>query len=206
MRKRRDRKRAAQVWAAFFLLIMGCLLPVYVFPGRLEIPEKVETLLRQTLAEETDEERIAFVKTACGLVGQVPYFWGGKSHVPGWDPAWGRLRRVTAPGSENSGKIRRYGLDCSGFVCWAAVTAKGDAVFYDRIGEGVRAQYHRCQPVEAPRPGDLTFFPDLSHVGIVIGKDEYGCLWVVHCSASRKGVVVTPAAVGFSLYGVPPGF
>lgn len=202
MRHKKD-QTAARYRAAVFLLVIGCLLPSALPHGRMAIPGGVKALLKQTLREEKDPARRQFVTTACGLAEQVSYFWGGKSHAMGWDPAWGWPRRVTAPGNGTSGRIRRYGLDCSGLVSWAAATAWRDPNAYDQMGEGVRAQYANSIPTEDPRPGDLAFFPDLSHVGIILGQDGEGTLWVVHCSASRGGVVVTPAAVGFTLYGTP---
>lgn len=201
--KRKKYQTAARYRAAVILLVIGCLLPSVLPHGRMAIPSEVKALLRQTLQWERDPERKKFAAVACGLTGQVGYFWGGKSHMIGWDPTWGWPRRVTAPGNTTSGHIRKYGLDCSGLVSWAAVTAWEDAEAYEKIGEGVRAQYARSLPTEDPRPGDLAFFSDLSHVGIVLGRDRGGTLWVVHCSASRGGVVVTPATVGFTLYGTP---
>jgi len=172
----------------------------------MKVPDYVEELLTETLTGETDPERIAFVRTACALTGQVDYFWGGKSHTLGWDGHWGWPRRVTAPGSSMTGRIRPYGLDCSGLVSWAAATACADPDVYNRVGEGAWSQYFHCTPTETPCPGDLAFFPDLSHVGIVLGRDREGTFWVVHCSASLGGVVVTPASVGFALYGVSDMF
>ena len=34
---------------------------------------------------------------------------------------WGELREVTSGGSESSGQMKPYGLDCSGFVSWAFI-------------------------------------------------------------------------------------
>lgn len=204
---RREKGKAAfRLRRAALLLLAGCLLPMLLPHGRMGVPCRVEELLAETLAGETDPERTAFVRTSCSLVDQVGYFWGGKSHSLGWDRAWGWPRRVTAAGSGTTGRIRPYGLDCSGLVSWAAATAQGDPTAYDRVGEGVRTQYSLCIATESPRPGDLAFFPDLSHVGIVLGWDREGTLWVVHCSASLGGVVVTPASVGFALYGTPGFF
>lgn len=197
------RGTAAQCRAAVLLLVIGCLLPSVAPHGRMEVPGEVRVLLAQTLRGEREPSRCSFVYTACALTNQVGYFWGGKSRCLGWDKTWGWPRRVTAPGSGSTGHIRRYGLDCSGLVSWAAATAWNAPGAYDGIGEGVRAQYNLCLPTEDPRPGDLAFFSNLSHVGIVLGQDGEGTLWVVHCSASRGGVVVTPAAVGFTLYGTP---
>lgn len=201
--KRRKKSAAARHRAAAFCLLVGVLLPCLLPRGGLRVPKEVEALLEETLAGETDPLRIAYVRTACGTVGRVAYFWGGKSHALGWDSAWGWPERVTAAGSETTGKYRRYGLDCSGLVSWAASAALDDRLAYGAVGEGVGEQYARCRPAAEPRSGDLAFFPDLSHVGIVLGRDRAGTVWVVHSSASRGGVVVTPASVGFALYGTP---
>lgn len=204
MRVRRNRdETAARRRAAAFLLAVGLLLSQVLYQRAVRVPPETEALLRETLAEERDPKRRALVRTACGLVGRVGYFWGGKSRASGWDLAWGYPRRVTAAGSDSTGHFRRYGLDCSGLVSWAAAAALGDPAAYDGVGEGVRAQYAACGETQLPQPGDLAFFPDLSHVGIVLGQDGGGALWVVHCSASLGGVVVTPASVGFTLFGTP---
>lgn len=204
--RKKSKRTAARLRAAAFLLLAGLFLPPVLPHGRMEVPDRVEAILAKTLEEETDPARIQFVYTACALTEQVGYFWGGKSHVLGWDRAWGWPRRVTAPGSGATGHLRPYGLDCSGFVSWAATTAQGDPAAYDLVGEGARSQYALCVPTATPRPGDRAFCPELSHVGIVLGRDGEGTLWVVHCSASLGGVVVTPASVGFSLYGCPSFF
>ena len=41
------------------------------------------------------------------------------------------------------------------------------------------------------QPGDLVFYPDNSHVGIVCGGAEDGSLLVIHCASSANNVVVT---------------
>lgn len=147
------------------------------------------------------------VLSACGLVGRVGYFWGGKSVCPGWDPRWGVPAVVVSPGSGTTGTIRPFGLDCSGLVTWAAVSAVGLESAVSIIGNGVRAQFDQCAEVDwaDARPGDLAFFPDLSHVGIVAGRGRDGAVWVVHCSMSRGGVVFTAdaAGAGFTLAGRP---
>lgn len=204
--RKNEVRTAARIRTAVLLLLIGCLLPLVLPRGGIKVPPYIETLLAETLAVETDPARISFVLTACGLVDQVGYFWGGKSHILGWDRTWGWPRRVKAPGSSSTGHIRPYGLDCSGLVSWAAATTLDDPDAYDRVGEGVRRQYTLCTLTEAPRPGDLAFFSDLSHVGIVLGRDEEGDIWVVHCSASLGGVVATPATVGFTVFGTPQLF
>ena len=78
------------------------------------------------------------------------------------------------------------------------------------MGNGVRAQRALCAPVDwaDALPGDLAFYPDLSHVGIVVGRGEDGGLLVLHCSYSLGGVVCSPdaKAAGFTDLGRPSLF
>ena len=41
------------------------------------------------------------------------------------------------------------------------------------------------------QPGDLVFYPDNSHVGIVGGRDANGELLIIHCASGYNNVVVT---------------
>ena len=57
------------------------------------------------------------------------------------------------------------------------------------------------------QPGDLAFYPDDSHVGIVVGRREDGKLLVCHCSSGQNNVVVTEfSASGFTNLGRPDIF
>mgnify|MGYP002990850916 CR=1 FL=1 len=51
-------------------------------------------------------------------------------------------------------------------------------------------------------PGDLVFYPDDEHVGIVGGRDESGDLLIIHCAYSANNVVIT-GADGFTSIGRP---
>ncbi|MGN0005643.1 MAG: peptidoglycan endopeptidase, partial [Candidatus Gastranaerophilaceae bacterium] len=47
--------------------------------------------------------------------------------------------------------------------------------------------------------GDLAFLSDLSHVGIIAGKDTSGNILVIHCSSSANNVVITTNSIfGFA--------
>ena len=72
-------------------------------------------------------------------------------------------------------------------------------------GGGARSQYSYCRKISwaEAQPGDLVFYPDLGHVGIVVGYDGEGNVLIVHCSLN--GVVVT-GRVGFTLVGRPEVF
>ena len=174
-----------------------------------ELIEDVYSVSRDTAAlirslpEDLSPEREAVIRTACSLVGKVNYFWGGKSLVIGWDARWGELRQVTAAGSSTTGTYRPYGLDCSGFVDWVFYNQSGGSYVIGH-GGGATMQHSYCTNISwaDAQPGDLVFYPDNSHVGIVGGRDANGELLVIHCASGYNNVVVTGAS-GFTSIGCP---
>ena len=153
--------------------------------------------------EILSKERRAVVERALSLAGKVNYFWGGKSLVFGWDDRWGQLAKVTADGSSTTGTYRPYGLDCSGMVDWAFYNAT-DGSYIIGHGGGVAMQHRYCTPVrwEDAQIGDLAFYPDDEHVGIVAGWDKNGSIQIVHCASSYNNVVIT-GKEGFVAVGRP---
>lgn len=162
-------------------------------------------ILRRALPRNLSKERRAVVERALSLAGKVNYFWGGKSLVFGWDDRWGQLAKVTADGSSTTGTYRPYGLDCSGMVDWAFYNAT-DGSYVIGHGGGAAMQHSYCTPVrwEDAQIGDLAFYPDDEHVGIVAGWDKDGSIQIVHCASSYNNVVITGkegfAAVGHPIY------
>ena len=159
--------------------------------------------LIRSLPEGLSPEREAVVRTACSLVGKVNYFWGGKSLVIGWDTRWGEVRQVTAAGSSTTGTYRPYGLDCSGFVDWVFYNQSGGSYVIGH-GGGATMQHSYCTDISwaDAQPGDLVFYPDNSHVGIVGGRDANGELLIIHCASGYNNVVITGAS-GFTSIGRP---
>ena len=159
--------------------------------------------LIRNLPEDLSPEREAVVRTACSLVGKVNYFWGGKSLVIGWDARWGELRQVTAAGSSTTGTYRPYGLDCSGFVDWVFYNATGGDYIIGH-GGGAMMQHTYCTPIlwEDAQPGDLVFYPEDNHVGMVGGWDEDGNILIIHCASGYNNVVIT-GKEGFTSVGRP---
>ena len=159
--------------------------------------------LLRDLPEGLSPEREAVVRTACSLVGKVNYFWGGKSLVIGWDARWGELRQVTAAGSSTTGTYRPYGTDCSGFVDWVFYNATGGQYVIGH-GGGATMQHNYCTDISwsDAQPGDLVFYPDNSHVGIVGGRDANGELLIIHCASGYNNVVIT-GKEGFTSIGRP---
>ena len=159
--------------------------------------------LIRNLPEDLSPEREAVVRSACSLVGKVNYFWGGKSLVLGWDSHWGQLRQVTAAGSSTTGTYRPYGMDCSGFVDWVFYNQSGGSYIIGH-GGGATMQHSYCTDIswQDAQPGDLVFYPDNSHVGIVGGRDANGELLIIHCASGYNNVVVT-GLEGFTSIGRP---
>lgn len=160
-------------------------------------------MLRRTLPRNLSKERRAVVEQALSLVGKVNYFWSGKSLVFGWDERWGQLAKITADGSSTAGTYRPYGLDCSGFVDWAFYNATNGNYIIGH-GGGATMQHSYCTPVrwEDAQIGDLAFYPDDEHVGIVAGWDKDGSVQIVHCASSYNNVVIT-GKEGFVAVGRP---
>ena len=174
--------------------------------GSLTISQEDAIELLENLPDDLDPARKAVVETAVQLVGRVSYFWGGKSLTLGWDDRWGVPTEVTASGSGSTGTVRPFGLDCSGFVDWSFYNATNGS-YYPGRGGGAATQHSYCTNISwsDAQPGDLVFYPDDSHVGIVGGKDADGNLLIVHCSGGANGVVITGAA-GFTSVARPECF
>ena len=184
-----------------FLSLIGDYQPGGTPIGPVDISD-----IQGTLPDDLDPLRESIVLTAYQLLGKVTYFWGGKSLVLGWDSRWGTPTTVTAPGSGSTGKVLPFGLDCSGFVDWTFYNATSGAYLPGR-GGGAASQHGYCTNVSwsDALPGDLVFYADDSHVGIVCGYDSVGNLLVIHCSGGQNGVVVT-GREGFSVAARPDLF
>lgn len=172
-------------------------------------------LIDGTFGDEVSEERADIVAAAYTLVGKIPYFFGGKSTAIGWDSRWGEKQQVTAEGSRSTGKTRKYGLDCSGYVTWSFVNGYGRSSASGKIGNGTSAQWYASRTIgkdEQILPGDLVFLQGpghdgINHVGLVVGVKEDGDVIVSHCSSGHNGVVVQEASrAGFKYIRRPKCF
>ena len=184
-----------------FLSLIGNYQPDGTPIGPVDISD-----IQGTLPDDLDPLRESIILTAYQLLGKVTYFWGGKSLVLGWDSRWGTPTTVTAPGSGSTGKVLPFGLDCSGFVDWTFYNATNGAYLPGR-GGGAASQHGYCTNIawSDALPGDLVFYADDSHVGIVCGYDSVGNLLVIHCSGGQNGVVVT-GREGFAVAARPDLF
>ena len=168
-------------------------------------PDEVAKIM-ENLPADLSEARREVVLTAYQLLGRVHYFWGGKSLVIGWDSRWGMPMEVTAEGSSTTGTVRPFGLDCSGMVDWVFYNQSGGQYVIGH-GGGAASQHSYCTPIDwsDTQPGDLVFYPEDSHVGIVCGFDGSGNVLIIHCASSENNVVVTGKS-GFTSIGRPEYF
>lgn len=171
--------------------------------GNMSISQQDALELLRSLPSDLSPERREVVQHALSLVGKVNYFWGGKSLVLGWDSRWGQLREVTSAGSQTTGTYRPFGLDCSGFADWVFYNASGGEYILGH-GGGAAAQHRYCEQISwgEAQPGDLVFYPDDSHIGIVGLRDVTGNLQIIHCASGRNNVVITDSS-GFMTVGRP---
>ena len=156
--------------------------------------------VRQSVGDDVSEERVNVIAAAYSLVGEVGYFWGGKSNQIGKDSSWGTAEKVSAEGSASTGTVRAYGLDCSGFVTWSVINGYLNQGMQSSVGDGTSEQWENANVVseQDAQPGDLVFQkgPEAgsdNHVGIICGKTDAGDWIAVHCSSSKNGVTVGEA-------------
>lgn len=171
--------------------------------GDLTISDEAASELWHNLPPGLSNERKQVIRHALSLVGKVNYFWGGKSLVIGWDTRWGQMQKVRAEGSQTTGTYRPYGLDCSGFVDWVFYNASNGEYVLGH-GGGAASQHAYCTEIswDEAQPGDLVFYSDDSHVGIVGGRDENGNLQIIHCNAGANNVSISGIS-SFSHVGRP---
>ena len=164
-----------------------------IFLSDLDISDAGALALWDRLPENLSNERRMVVQYALSLVGKVNYFWGGKSLILGWDSRWGTPTVVSAAGSPTTGTTRPYGMDCSGFVDWVFYNVSSGSYVIGK-GGGCISQHNNCYAISwsEAQPGDLVFYPNDMHIGIVGGWDANGNIQIIHCaSGSLNGVVIT---------------
>lgn len=133
------------------------------------------------LPEDISEERRCIVLNALSLLGKVPYEWGGKASVEGYDPSWWTF--------DSSGQQK--GLDCSGYVQWVYRTSGYAASVTDCLYSTATINHSLVSISESQlQPGDIGLLNagsgSQNHTGIYLGNG----LWI-HCSSGAKTVIVS---------------
>lgn len=133
------------------------------------------------------------LRAALSLQGKVPYDWGGKPSHAGYDTSWWKY---------NSDKGRQNGLDCSGFVQWAFMTAGYPKYITDQLISTYSIR-ENLQDIDASElePGDIGLMKNdnngTNHTGIYLGNG----LWI-HCSSGKH--TVTVSEYGFRFFKKAP--
>ncbi len=139
-----------------------------------------EEVLNYLAETGVSSERKNLIITAMTLLGEVPYEWGGKPDHAGMDTTWWLF--------DESG--RQKGLDCSGFVQWAFMTAGYTENITDNL-LSTSSTVNSFEKIDEDElePGDLGLFNSgnlsSNHVGIYLGDGKW-----IHCSSSRNTVVI----------------
>ena len=115
-------------------------------------------------------------------------------------------KQVNRQAFEDTVLLPQRGDSLDGFVDWTFYNATNGAYLPGR-GGGAASQHGYCTNIawSDALPGDLVFYADDSHVGIVCGYDSVGNLLVIHCSGGQNGVVVT-GREGFAVAARPDLF
>ena len=122
----------------------------------------------------------------------IPYFWGGKYILKGFNPSWGceqthKTGSYCSRPTNSDHSLCEWGLDCTGYTTWAFIQAGFDrsVVRLDNQSEGKWGNFSAKQHKYAfsnnnisfanqIKPGDIVWSSTDTggHVGLVIGVDN----------------------------------
>lgn len=171
--------------------------------------DEIEQILEDNGYEDVGDLREALVSDALGMVGRIPYFFGGGQYLvsPNLEEnGFGAQASRSDPYySYNLAHGRTAkGLDCSSFIrfeLWRILGEKGKSMIHTTADCPGTEFYNHSQL----KPGDLGMeYPRGSlsqgtsnHIGIYVGRKNGKDLWV-HCAGSTG--VVCNNFNGFSVY------
>lgn len=136
--------------------------------------EDISRLITQAPADKQN-----LLMTAVSLIGQVPYQWGGKAKGAGYDNNWWLYENGV-----------QKGMDCSGFVQWAFMTAGLDNSITDKMVSTSEMLSGLEDVSESElQPGDIGILnqgESVNHTGIYLGEGYY-----IHCSSAVGTVTIS---------------
>lgn len=148
-------------------------------------PEELDEEMKGTIKEALDTttgNRHNIISTALSLLGAVPYQWGGKPSMAGYDTSWWLFNT----------EMQQRGLDCSGYVQWVYMTAGYPAEIYENLlSTSTILSTQQVIPKSMLLPGDLGILHDgtngtVNHTGIYLGNDYW-----IHCNATDNTVSIS---------------
>lgn len=137
--------------------------------------------LNEYIKSMTEEER-KIILLAKMFIGQIPYQWGGKAEMGGYNNSWWTY--------DEKGEQR--GLDCSGFVQWVYMTAGYSPDITSKLlSTSIMSTDLYEIPEDQLRPGDIGLLYDgqgdgVNHCGIYVGKGYF-----IHCSSGEGTVTLS---------------
>lgn len=147
------------------------------------------------LPDDTSSDRKAVIRQALQSVGCIPYYWGGKPAVSGFEG--NGFGSITVP--DEQGRMLR-GLDCSGWVNWVYWSALGSRLPYESTSGLIQcgARIER----EALKPGDIIVRTGSSaHVYLFLAWTDDDHMYVIHeTSGSINNVTISRYNVHWPFY------
>lgn len=161
-----------------------------------------EELEQAGLSEYEIDCRLRILQAGLGIVGKVPYFWGGRVYTPGWNEKWNTMQPIQHAGCDSYplGEYFPYGLDCGGFVFWAAMTMYGVESWASPVswmsGKGATGIFNGSTEVSWGQklPGDVVVNTPLTHIGYYLCTNDNGQALYLHCCGGY-GVVVSTSTL-----------
>ena len=158
----------------------------------------------QDLVGSASGDRAAVLEWASLAVGKIPYYWYWRdfgSLNPGFEGnefgSGTRKGKTVFP--DTMGRTK-YGLDCSGFVCWVFKSAGVAGISEFSNCAGLWGISRACT-YEELEPGDLGFkanpanLKGYNHVGIYVGDGQW-----IHCTGSPVNMTVRDSYKGFKFF------
>jgi hypothetical protein len=148
-------------------------------------PSEIEAYMEK-LPENLSETRRKIIEFALSSVGKIPYYWGGKASVPGYEGN----RFGTLIGADTKGRLLK-GLDCSGWINWVYWSVLGQSLPYESTSGlallGTKISRDQLQP------GDIVVRTgEDAHVIMFLGWTDDGRILCIHeSSAGVNNVTVS---------------
>lgn len=180
---------AAQNWEEIYGFTMS---PAFIMSPLSS--EEINGYLK-SLPENISEDRKVLIRYALSSVGRVPYYWGGKPSVFGYDG--NHFGSLITP--DRKGRSMK-GLDCSGWINWVYWSALGKRLPCQ--GTGGLSSCGTAVNREDLQPGDIILKTGSeAHVVMFLKWEEDGTMKVIHeSSAAVNNVTISTMTAQWPYY------
>lgn len=144
------------------------------------IDADTQAYINELLKQYNGTNTGVIIEVSTSLVGQVPYQWGGKSSMAGYDTSWFSFDLTTG---------EQKGLDCSGYVQWVYRSAGcPEVIWQDLLSTSSILETQESISEAELEVGDLGLLnggESINHVGIYLGEGYW-----IHCNSSANTVSI----------------